>query len=1165
VQPDAWIGPVSSYSVPSLDDNGVPLSREYRFAAFIRDDRLHPRRNGGDAHHRIARGGAGDGAVQYGSLPGVLESSSECTDTNGGITLGVGPISLGGNFSSNSGTSWQWRGMLDLDGDRYPDLIAFDPAQNGSGTFTVTPGTGKGFGDETRWSSPFSHLARYENRVFGFGASWGSNSGGMVNILGPTGKQASTTIKQTDPSLSGSMNGTAGSSYQSEGFLDINGDGLPDHLQRQGAGAYSVALNSGTTSFDAPVSWGSGISAPVLSGIDQLSTSTSGLCHSGTGSFGISLGAGASLGGIGAGITTGFTGTANQTWSRLEDMNADGLPDQVVKIKDEPFFRVRFNLGDHFADEETRLYRPDWDVSLADSLRSAVSTDLGTLSGMLGGISIPGGLGIPSYSGLPSGQSPFQSVVDPLSMADVLDYSTGASFNLGATLSLELRFFLIAFVITAGVNGSVAHTSASLRFMDINGDGLPDHVLKFPQEHFLRVKLNAAGKSGLLKSVQLPQGGRYELDYERAGNTVDMPQSRWVFSRLTRDDGLSVLVSDRGAHRYTESFSYADGYYDRGEREFRGFAFVKTARADTSEAHARYLNRDHHTRGLEWQSQVLGPVPGDPLALWSQKTRRIQERVVGGSDVAFPAVTEETDRLYEPGEGRWVESRKTFDYDEYGNVTDFVDEGDTRISGDELSARIQYADLPGYLKQHPAAIQVSDGAGAPLRRRAGEYGAKGELLKLHQFDNPASSHTWELGWDRYGNLTELRDPRGCARGWEYDDVVHRFVIRATWANTRLGGAQYESAGQWDYRWGTELERVDITGERMRFSYDSFGRLIDVRSPYDLGGTPAVRYSYSISGFPWYTRTENKVTFDPSDTQTLETILTIDGIGRVAQTAKQGEVWEAGAHRTGWTLGGAAAYDEKARLIAEGQPLFSAGSELPGLAAMFKPTTREYDVLDRVTAVTLPDRAVTTVAFQMRDGAQVERTRDPKGIITERTLDTRGNTTHVRKRDADDRVLTGASYGYDALGQILDVIDNAGNSVTSTYDMMGRRVRLESSDAGVVEYSYDGAGNLSRKVDSERRRRGESIQYSYDGLNRLILVDYPRSSDVSYTYGGPGAPDHGAGRIIRRQDESGTVSYRYGKLGETTGVDRSIIRVTPLANPETASFSYVYDYLGRTQK
>src|SRR5208337_4644117 len=90
-------------------------------------------------------------------------------------------------------------------------------------------------------------------------------------------------------------------------------------------------------------------------------------------------------------------------------------------------------------------------------------------------------------------------------------------------------------------------------------------------------------------------------------------------------------------------------------------------------------------------------------------------------------------------------------------------------------------------------------------------------------------------------------------------------------------------------------------------------------------------------------------------------------------------------------------------------------------------------------------------------------------------------------------------------------------------------------------------------------------YAYDGLNRLVLIDYPRSPDVSYVYGGPGAPDHGAGRIIRRQDESGTVSYRYGKLGETTGVERSIVRVTPLANPETASFSYVYDYLGRTQR
>jgi RHS repeat-associated protein len=1163
VQPDAWVGPVSSYTIPSMDDNGVPLFREFRFAAVIRDDRIHPRRNGGDAYHRIARGGR---AWQSGVLDGIRESCSDSTDVNGGVTLRFDSFSLGGNFSSNSGSSWQWRGLIDLNGDRYPDLVSFDPARSGSGTFTVIPGTGQGFGDASTFSSPFTHLACYENRVFGFGAAAGANSGGIDGQTDSTGQQVSSIIKQTDPSLNGSMNGTVGSTCQSEGFLDINGDGLPDHIQRQGSGAFSVALNSGTSAFEGPASWGNGISVPILSGIDELSTTTSGLSHSGTGSFGISLGAGGSIGAVGAGISTGFTGTLNQTWSRLEDMNADGLLDQVVKLKDEPFFRVRFNLGDRFAAEETRLYRPEWDISLEDSLRSAVSTDLGTLSGLLGGLSIPGGLGIPGFPGLPAGLNPFQGAADPLSMADVLDYSTGASFNLGAFLSFELRFVLLAFTITAGVNGSVARTSASLRFMDINGDGLPDHVLKLPQERFLRVKLNAAGKSGLLKSVQLPLGGRYELDYERAGNTVDMPQSRWVFSRLTRDDRLGAVVSDRGAHRYTESFSYADGYYDRHEREFRGFALVRSARADASERQVRYLNRDHHTRGMEWQSLVLGPVPGGPsMALWSQKTRRIQERVVRSSEVAFPAVTEETDRVYEPGADRYCESRKTFDYDEYGNVVSFIDEGDTRISGDELYARIQYADLPGYLKQHPESIQLSDQAGTLLRHRQGEYGSRGELLQLQQFDGLSDSHTWAIGWDRYGNLMELRDPRGCALTWEYDGVVHRYAVRTTSGNVRLGGAQYESGMRWDYRWGVELEKVDVTGERISFSYDSFGRLIEVRSPYDTGGAPAVQYLYHTADFPWYARTLNKVSFDSSDLQTLETVLTIDGIGRCVQTAKQGEIWDAGAHRTGWTLSGAAACDEKARVIAEGQLQFSPGSELPGLAAMFKPTHKTYDVLDRVTGITLPDDAATTVSFLVRDGTPVERTRDPKGNITERTLDARGNTVIVRKLDADERVLTGARYVYDVLGQILDVIDNAGNTVRSSYDLMGRRVRLESPDAGIVEYSYDEAGNLSRKVDSERRRRGESIQYTYDGLNRLVLVDYPRSPDVSYVYGGSGAQDHGAGRIIRRQDESGTVSYRYGKLGETIGVERSITRVTPLANPEAALFSYVYDYLGRIQR
>ncbi len=1161
VQPDAWVGPVTIYSTPRLDDADDSSTQEYRFAAFIHGDRLHPRRNGGDAYYHLPREAGTDGT---GVLAAFRSSRSESRDINGGLSLGVGPLSLGGSISSNVGESWQWRGFLDIDGNRYPDLLDFKPSRSGSGSFRSIPGTGAGFGIASNLISPFSHFAAYRNNIVGFGASISNSSGGVQLNIGADAKVDSSSTRAPDPSVNAGANGTVGSSYQSEGFVDINGDGLPDHMRRDGPGDYSVALNSGSTAFASPVSWGSGIAVPLLSEISSLAAQSSGLTHFSSGSFGVSASIGGGIGGIGVGASAGFAGSVNQTWSRLEDMNGDGLPDQVIKLGDEPFFRVRFNLGDSFDEEVVRLYRPDWDISMADVLRAAVMQDLETISGILDDLHLPRGASLPGLR-LPSGQNPVQCVVDPFSMADVLEYSGGASFNLGASLTFELRFVLLALTFSIGVNGSVAQTTTSLKLTDINGDGLPDHVLKLPQESFLRVKLNASGKSGLLKTVRLPQGGRYEIDYTRAGNTVDMPQCLWVVSRVTRDDGLGSLAADRGVYRYSEGFAFGDGYYDRLEREFRGFAWARHVRTDGSEERVAYLNRDHHSRGMEWRRQVYAPVQqGEPMAVWIERNWRIQERIIEGTDVAFPAVTEETQRVFEPGSERSCESRKTFAYDDYGNVQDFVDEGDARASNDDLRAHINFAELPGYLKQHPASIQVTDASGTLLRFRQGEYGSRGELLLLRQYDTPTGSHAWEMGWDEYGNLLRLSDPRGCTIEWEYDAVVHRYVTVTRSANSRLGSPQYESRAQWDYRWGTETEKRDINSELMSFAYDDFGRLVEVRSPYDTGGTPAVRYSYNAFGFPWSAITQNKVSFDPSDAQVLATVLTIDGLGRSVQTAKQGEVWESGQRRLGWNLSGALAYDEKGRVIAEGQPQFAEGLDLPGLARMTRPTQRAYDALDRGTHVVFPDQAETITSFPVRDGQLVERTRDPRGNIFEKVFDARNNIVETRRLDSTDRLLASARYSYDAMGEILEVTDGAGNRVKSSYDLMGRRVRLESPDAGVVEYTYDEAGNLVRKVDSVRRGRGESIQYLYDGLNRLVRIDYPRITDVTNTYGGPGAPNCGAGRIVERQDESGSVRYRYGRLGETVGLDRTIARLTPMAADMSASFSYVYDYLGRMQ-
>ena len=58
---------------------------------------------------------------------------------------------------------------------------------------------------------------------------------------------------------------------------------------------------------------------------------------------------------------------------------------------------------------------------------------------------------------------------------------------------------------------SLSQTHETL--MDLNGDGLPDRVLRIPNTDYLLVQLYPSGKVGLLKTVTLPHGGEYRLEY----------------------------------------------------------------------------------------------------------------------------------------------------------------------------------------------------------------------------------------------------------------------------------------------------------------------------------------------------------------------------------------------------------------------------------------------------------------------------------------------------------------------------------------------------------------------------------------------------------------------------------------------------------------------------
>jgi hypothetical protein len=316
VAAEAWVGDVSSYSAQTMSDDLSVNTRSYYFAARIAGDSQYICRYGGDSYYRVPRSSSSIGAG--GSLSFIRKSRSSSLDWN-----------LPGGLSRNESSSWQYCGLMDINGDRYPDLLQFGDSKNGSSTFTVVDGTGQGFGSGHSYGLPGKGwLSKNKTTTWSMGASPAAVAGAVVQLFSPKGKPVVATPQPDEKCISNmGLIASFGSSVQVAGFHDINGDGLPDYLTRDGGGAYGVAINRGDGSFET-IDWGGAtISVDAFPGFATLgSIPLEGISHTSVGSFGGSLSVTFPLLAK-ASVTVGLSGNTNQTLSNLIDVNGDGLPD----------------------------------------------------------------------------------------------------------------------------------------------------------------------------------------------------------------------------------------------------------------------------------------------------------------------------------------------------------------------------------------------------------------------------------------------------------------------------------------------------------------------------------------------------------------------------------------------------------------------------------------------------------------------------------------------------------------------------------------------------------------------------------------------------------------------------------------------------------------------
>ncbi|MDP4272107.1 MAG: hypothetical protein Q8909_18590, partial [Bacteroidota bacterium] len=279
----------------------------------------------------------------------VISSKFSNTTTYGGASATIGKLGAGVSASKSSGSGYTTSNFVDLNGDGYPDRITETEMEFSNA---------RGGRDNEKCSINENDWERSNSSAWSVGFSGGysqtysnteqSNSSATTNS---TTQQSTTTANHLSEQSDFSVNVSVAAQHNADettfAYIDLNGDGLPDKLQKDGS-VIKVCFNKGY-SFSNPIPWcfadihkgkSEGISGSasvnfpiedIKQSLNNASQVTSKL------KFGLNMG-----------YSTNTAVSTSYTLYSLSDVNGDGLVDQLY-VDDQNNICVSLNMGNSFA------------------------------------------------------------------------------------------------------------------------------------------------------------------------------------------------------------------------------------------------------------------------------------------------------------------------------------------------------------------------------------------------------------------------------------------------------------------------------------------------------------------------------------------------------------------------------------------------------------------------------------------------------------------------------------------------------------------------------------------------------------------------------------------------------------------------------------------------
>jgi RHS repeat-associated protein len=676
------------------------------------------------------------------------------------------------------------------------------------------------------------------------------------------------------------------------------------------------------------------------------------------------------------------------------------------------------------------------------------------------------------------------------------------------------------------------------RPMDLDSDGRSD--LAYTGNGGV-VSLTLPAASDRITGIDNGMGGVRTVTYRTSAGTHDRMPIGAVINVASILDSQDVLRGTAADQRW---YMFDHARWSFADRRFDGFTNATSggARGQTQTTFDLGVCGPR-ARTIDRLGNGLGTI---------ERSRNTYKPTGAAPFLCLPEVQEHDDC-----EGkvacRTVTSRYT--YDAFGNVVELTELGDTADKYDDrlISSPVN-PNVTDWIVDRPAYRDVfqTDGMGGWVRMATERYlydgqgswkdpAIRGALTGIETWDDVGGSWVTTTMWyTPKGLVDKVSAPMTSTgapttRSITYDCTYERLPEQVC-----IG--QLCTSATWDVRRAEVTKVTAVTGGETEYALDALGRIESTTTPDGA----QLRMEHPTAA-QWGTTAQvvRQLLDDTANGGTLDITTQLDGFGRTWRVTDSGTVVRE------YEYDGAST-----RVSGESLP------HAPGQATPYW-VYRSYDGADRLKAIHYPDGASEQFTYDVGTSSA----RNQVGAWRTTFHDAWGRPTAVReelgycldgKCSAD---YQWTHYRWDALGQLVEIVDDAGNVTTTTYDSMLRKRESCDPDRGCTTYTWREDGLLAEETDANDERR----RVEYDGVGRPTRKEYVDAGGnvtrtVTYDYDVDpvtGAPRGGSNGELVRMDDTATGSddFWYDLMGRPEREQRCI-------DGRCMSWAMAFDSVGR---